>query len=134
MLRRLSALSAPFIFAASCAALATPALAKGPGGEVNYSHIDGHWGTELGAGYAFDAGGFSLTPGVGLEFGNHDTRVFGRVEAAYTVPMAFKFGLGLRIGNEARPYALVAVPILPRVHVQGNLGPHYYGVGLRLGY
>ena len=54
--------------AALCLLIAAPLMApaahaEGLDAEVNYGRADGHWGTEIGAGYAFDMAGFSLTPG-----------------------------------------------------------------------
>ena len=46
--------------------MAPAAHAEGLGAEVNYGRADGHWGTEIGAGYALDMAGFSLTPGGGV--------------------------------------------------------------------
>mgnify|MGYP006175764451 CR=1 FL=1 len=48
--------------------MAPAAHAEGLGAEVNYGRADGHWGTEIGAGYALDMAGFSLTPGVRFDY------------------------------------------------------------------
>lgn len=52
--------------AALFAILPVTAHAEGLGAEANYGRADGHWGTELGAGYALNMAGFSLTPGAGV--------------------------------------------------------------------
>jgi hypothetical protein len=114
--------------------LAEPGQASGLGGEVNYGHAEGREGAELGAGYALSLEGFSLTPGAGLFVRDGDTKVYGRVEAAYTLPAAMSIGVGLRIAEETRPYATVALPILPKLALKGNVGAHYYAIGLKVGY
>lgn len=126
--------------AALCLLIAAPLMApaahaEGLGAEVNYGRADGHWGTEIGAGYALDMAGFSLTPGGGVYLRDGDTRLYGRVEAAYTIPLSATIGAGLRVSaDEARPYATLAMPLLPKIRVKANVGPHYYAAGLTLGY
>lgn len=123
-----AALAAPFT-------LPTTAYAEGLGAEANYGRADGHWGTEIGAGYAFGLAGFSLTPGAGVYIGNGDTKVYGRVEAAYSIPLSATIGAGVRFsGDHTRPYATLAMPIIPMVRAKANVGPKYYAVGLTLGY
>jgi hypothetical protein len=125
----------PFLFAAAAFAAPQAALAQGLGAEINYGRADGHWGTEIGAGYAFDMAGFSLTPGGGVYLRDGDTKLYGRVEAAYTIPLSARIGAGARIsGDDVRPYATVAMPLLPKVRAKANVGPKYYAVGLTLGY
>jgi hypothetical protein len=117
------------------AATAVPAHAEGLGAEAGYGRADGHWGTELGAGYAFGFAGFHLTPGAGVYLRDGDTRLYGRVEASYTIPLSATIGVGARVSaHETRPYATLAMPILPKLRVKGNVGPHYYAAGLTLGY
>lgn len=112
-----------------------PAHAEGLGAEVNYARANGHWGAELGGGYALDLGGFSLTPGAGVHLRDGDASLYGRIEATYSLPASLTFGAGVRIsGDDPRPYATVAMPLLPKVQVKGNLGPKYAAVGLRVGY
>ncbi|EQB31749.1 hypothetical protein [Sphingobium ummariense] len=121
--------------ALALAAFASPAAAEGLGAEANYGRADGHWGAELGAGYALGIAGFSLTPGGGVYLRDGDTRLYGRVEAAYTIPLSATIGAGLRVSaDEARPYATLAMPLLPKIRVKANVGPHYYAAGLTLGY
>ncbi|HZV18170.1 MAG TPA: hypothetical protein VFF84_05700 [Sphingobium sp.] len=128
--------------AAACAAALllgvgalSPAHAEGLGAEGNYARASGNWGAELGAGYELGMAGFSLTPGVGLFFRDGDTALYGRIEAAYQLPASLRIGLGLRLsGDDPRPYATVAMPLLPKVAVKGNVGPHYVGAGLTIGY
>lgn len=131
MVRSKAALS---LAALAILGLAVPAAASGLGGEANYGHAEGREGAELGAGYALSLAGFSLTPGAGLFIRDGDTKIYGRVEAAYTLPAALTVGVGVRIAEEARPYATVALPILPKVAIKGNLGAHYYAIGLKVGY
>lgn len=111
------------------------ASANSIGAEANVARADGHWGGELGAGYAFDLGIFSLTPGAGLLIAHDHTRLYGRVEAAVDVPAFAKVGAGLRIsGDHTRPYATIAWPLAPKLALKGNAGPKYYAVGVTFGY
>lgn len=133
-MRKSTVLMAATALAASAMA-ASAAHAEGIGVEANYARANGHWGAELGGGYALDLGGFSLTPGAGVHFRDGDTSLYGRIEATYSLPASLTFGAGVRIsGDDPRPYATVAMPLLPKVQVKGNLGPKYAAVGLRLGY
>ncbi len=127
------------LFPVALATLATllpaTAQAEGLGAEVNYGRADGHWGTELGAGYALGLGSFSLTPGAGVYLRDGDTKLYGRIEAGFTLPAMATIGAGLRVsGDNSRPYALIAMPIFPRLRAKANVGPKYYSVGLTLGY
>lgn len=116
-------------------ALAPAAHAEGLGVEANYGRADGQWGTEIGAGYAMGIGGFSLTPGAGVYLRDGDTKLYGRVEATYSLPVSATIGAGVRFsGDNTRPYATVAMPILPKLRAKGNVGPKYYAIGLTLGY
>ena len=125
----------PLLLAAAAFAAPQAALAQGLGAEINYGRADGHWGTEIGAGYAFGMAGFSLTPGSGVYLRDGDTKLYGRVEAAYTIPLSARIGAGARIsGDDIRPYATVAMPLLPTVRAKANVGPKYYALGLTLGY
>lgn len=115
--------------------LAPAAHAEGIGAELNYGRADGHWGTEIGAGYALDLGGFSLTPGGGVYLRDGGSRLYGRVEAAYTLPASATIGAGVRISEDnVRPYATLAMPLIPKLRAKANIGPKYYAVGLTLGY
>ena len=121
--------------AALFAALPTAAHAEGLGAEANYGRADGHWGTEIGAGYAMGIAGFSLTPGGGVYIRDGDTKLYGRVEAAYSIPLFATIGAGVRVsGDNTRPYATLAMPLLPKVRAKANVGPKYYAIGLTLGY
>jgi hypothetical protein len=128
------------IIGALCPALAlclvaAPARAEGLGVEANYARANGGWGTELGAGYAIGIAGFRLTPSAGVYLRDGDTDAYGRVEATFALPMTARVGLGVRIsGDDPRPYATVAMPILPKVALKGNAGPKYVAVGLTVGY
>jgi hypothetical protein len=121
--------------AATLALLPATAQAEGIGAEINYGRADGHWGTEIGGGYAFGLAGFSLTPGGGVYLRDGDTKLYGRVEATYTIPLSATIGAGVRVsGDNTRPYATLAMPILPKLRAKANAGPKYYAVGLTLGY
>jgi hypothetical protein len=115
--------------------LAPAAHAEGLGAELNYGRANGHWGTEIGAGYAMDVAGFSLTPGAGVYLRDGDAKLYGRVEATYSLPAFATIGAGVRFsGDNSRPYATIAMPVIPKLRVKGNVGPKYYAVGLTLGY
>ncbi|WHO39772.1 hypothetical protein PMI04_004050 [Sphingobium sp. AP49] len=117
------------------AATAPVAHAEGLGAEIDYGRADGHWGTEIGAGYAFGLAGFSLTPGGGVYLRDGDTKLYGRVEATYTLPMSASIGGGVRFsGDNTRPYATIAMPLIPKLRAKANLAPKYYTIGLTLGY
>ena len=126
------------LFAAAllpAALLPAAAQAEGLGAEADYARADGRWGTEIGAGYRLGLAGFSLTPGAGLFLADGDTKLYGRVEAAYTIPLSATIGAGARFsGDDTRPYATLAMPLLPKLRVKGNVGPGYYAAGLTLGY
>lgn len=114
---------------------AAPARAEGLGAEGNYGRANGRWGAELGAGYALGLAGFSITPGAGVYLRDGGTAIYGRVEAAYQIPLSLRIGAGVRFsGEEARPYATVAMPILPKIAIKGNAGPKYVSIGLTVGY
>lgn len=113
---------------------ASSAQASGLGAEGNYGRAQGDWGGELGAGYAFDLGAFSITPGAGVLLRDGDTDLYGRVEGVFHLPASATIGAGLRFGNDTRPYATIAMPLLPKVAVKANVGPKYYTIGIKLGY
>ncbi|UZW55215.1 hypothetical protein NUH86_17370 [Sphingobium sp. JS3065] len=124
-----------YFLAAAALALAPAAHAEGLGAEVDYGRADGHWGTEIGAGYAMGIGGFSLTPGGGVYLRDGDTKLYGRVEATYTLPLSATIGAGVRFsGENTRPYATLAMPLIPKLRAKANVGPKYYALGLTLGY
>ena len=111
------------------------AWAQGLGVEGGYGRADGHWGTELGGGYALTMAGFSLTPGGGLYLRDGATKLYGRIEAAYSIPLSATIGIGARFsGDNTRPYATVAMPLIPKLRAKANVGPKYYALGLTLGY
>ncbi|WP_176592634.1 hypothetical protein [Sphingobium sp. EM0848] len=121
--------------AAAAIALAPAAHAEGIGAEINYGRADGHWGTEIGAGYAMNLGGFSLTPGGGVYLRDGDTKLYGRVEATFSLPASATIGAGVRFsGENTRPYATIAMPLIPKLRAKANVGPKYYTLGLTLGY
>lgn len=120
---------------AAALAFAPAAHAEGIGAELNYGRADGHWGTEIGAGYAMDIGGFSLTPGGGVYLRDGDTKLYGRVEASYSLPASATIGAGVRFSSDnVRPYATLAMPLIPKLRAKANIGPKYYALGLTLGY
>ena len=122
-------------FALALGMAAAPAQAEGLGVEAGYGRATGSWGTELGGGYALGIAGFRLTPGAGVFVRDGDTDLYGRVEATFALPMTARVGVGVRISDEqARPYATIAMPLLPKVAVKANAGPKYVAVGLTLGY
>ncbi|MBA2934854.1 hypothetical protein HZF05_12170 [Sphingomonas sp. CGMCC 1.13654] len=123
------------VLAASfCCGIASAASA-GIGAEGLGARADGHWGGEIGAGYSWGIAGFSITPGAGVLASDDRTRLYGRVEAAYKIPLFAKVGAGVRFsGDHTRPYGTVALPILPKLDIKGNAGPKYYALGLTLGY
>lgn len=111
------------------------ARAEGLGAEANYGRANGDWGAELGVGYALGFGGFSLTPGAGVYLRDGGQQLYGRVEASYTIPLSATIGVGARADDDAvRPYATIALPLFPKVRAKANAGPHYYTIGLTLGY
>lgn len=121
--------------AVASAGLASTAHAEGLGVEAGYGRADGHWGTELGAGYAVGVAGFSLTPSAGVYLRDGDTKLYGRVEATYTIPLSATIGAGVRLsGDNTRPYATLAMPLIPKLRAKANVGPKYYALGLTLGY
>ncbi|MGH6746695.1 hypothetical protein EDF58_106180 [Novosphingobium sp. PhB57] len=140
---------------------ATPAAAQVTA-EANVARSEGDWGGELALGVpVISDGGFSITPAAGVFFHHRDhpgyvnqdsqcfnkdsgnqvsdgkcdnsgTKIFGKVEAMYRLPMSLGFGVGARlIGDDLRAYGTVAMPILPRIDVKGNFGDHYLAAGLQ---
>jgi len=116
------------------AGMASTAQAEGLGAEANYGRAEGRWGAELGAGYAMDLMAFRLTPGAGVYIRDGATKLYGRVEGTVALPMLARVGLGARFADDIRPYATIAMPVLPKVAVKGNVGPKYYTIGLTVGY
>ena len=115
--------------------IAVPAGAEGFGAEAGYGRANGRWGAEIGAGYSLGLAGFSLTPGAGVYLRDGGTAAYGRIEAAYQIPMSLRIGAGVWIsGKDPRPYATVAMPLLPGVALKGNAGPKYIAAGITLGY
>jgi hypothetical protein len=123
------------LLALAALTLAPQAHAEGLGIEADYGRADGRWGTEIGAGYALDVAGFSLTPGAGVFLRDGGTRLYARAEAAYTIPASLTLGIGVRASSaHTRPYATLAMPLLPKLRIKGNLAPKYYTAGLTLGF
>ncbi len=121
--------------AAALMVAAAPAQAQGLGAEANYARANERWGAELGAGYAFGLAGFSLTPGAGVFLRDGGTALYGRIEAAYQLPASLRLGIGARISDEeARPYATVAMPLLPLIAIKGNVGHKYVSAGVTVGF
>jgi hypothetical protein len=143
-------------------AVAVPATAATVTAEANVARSEGDWGGELAVGVPIiQDGGFSITPGVGAFFHKRDhdgydnqdsqcirtsdgeqvsdgkcdnsgTKLFGKVEAMYKLPMSLSFGLGARfIGDDLRGYGTVAMPLAPFIDVKGNIGDHYVAAGVQ---
>lgn len=141
--------------------VASPAAAQVVA-EAGVARSEGDWGGELAAGMpVVSDGGFSITPGVGAFFHHRDhpgydevdgqcintgtgdevsggkcdnsgTRVFGKVEATYRLPMSLAVGIGARfISGDFRAYGTVAMPLAPRIDIKGNLGDHYVAAGIQ---
>ncbi|NJR79839.1 hypothetical protein [Sphingomonas corticis] len=114
------------------AGVATPAAAQ-VAVEGNGARVDGRWGGEVGVGYGFGAAGFRLTPIVGGLIADGDTRVYGKVEATYAIPLLATIGVGVRAGeDDTTPYGTVALPLAPLLSLKGNVGDGYYALGLKL--
>ncbi len=143
-------------------AAAIPANAATVTAEANVARSEGNWGGELAVGVpVIQDGGFAITPAVGAFFHKRDydgyyednsqcfrrsddeqvgdgrcdnsgTKIFGKVEATYTLPMSFTFGLGARlIGNDLRAYGTAAMPLAPFLDGKVNVGDHYVAAGVR---
>ncbi|AOR78084.1 MULTISPECIES: hypothetical protein [Sphingomonadaceae] len=153
---RLIALAGICAFAASSANAATVTA------EANVARSEGSWGGELAVGVpVIQDGGFAITPAVGAFFHKRDhdgyyednsqcfrrsndeqvgdghcdnsgTKIFGKVEATYTLPMSFTLGLGARfIGNDLRAYGTAAMPLAPFLSGKVNVGDHYVAAGVQ---
>lgn len=144
----------PVVVAASPAAAQVVA-------EANVARAEGDWGGELALGVpVISDGGFSITPAAGAFFHHRDhpgydevggqclnqqgspvsdgncdnsgTKIFGKVEATYRLPTSLAFGIGARfISGDLRAYGTVAMPLLPRIDLKGNLGDHYLAAGIQ---
>lgn len=113
------------------------AQANGLVAEANLARWHGDWGGELGAGYAFEAAGFTLRPMAGVMLQDDGdgtgTKLYGKIEASYTLPASVELGLGARLsGDRTRSYALVSLPLAPKIRVKGNVGDGYFALGARL--
>ena len=142
-------------------AAAAPAAAQVTAG-ASVARAEGDWGGELSAGVpVIQDGGFKLTPGGGVFFhhrghpgyenvdsqcfnltsgdqvsdgkcDNSGTKVFGKVEATYSLPASLTFGAGVRfISGDLRAYGTVSMPVFPRFDVKANLGDHYLAAGIQ---
>ena len=142
-------------------ASATPAAAKITA-EANVARSEGDWGGEIAVGVPIIADGpISVTPGVGLFFHDRDhpgyveedsqcfreatgdrvsdgrcdnsgTKVFGKIEGTYRLPMSLALGVGARlIGDDVRAYGTVAMPVAPFIDVKGNIGDNYLAAGIQ---
>ncbi|GAA4773310.1 hypothetical protein GCM10023219_20670 [Stakelama sediminis] len=65
---------------------------------------------------------------------NLAVRAYGRVEASYHIPRSLTLGGGVRIGEEIRPYGILAFPLAPKLDLKANAGPHYYAAGVRFNF
>ena len=103
--------------------------------EADGARSYGQWGAELGAGYRWQLGMFDLTPGAGGFIANGDSRAFARLEAGVSIPLVARVAIGARyIGSEVNPYGSVGLPLLPKISIKANGGPHYAALGLSLGF
>ncbi len=61
------------------------------------------------------------------------TRLYGRVEATFTLPVAgVSAGTGARLmSGKLRPYGTLAMPLMPLLNVKANAGPKYLAAGLQ---
>ncbi|PZU61036.1 MAG: hypothetical protein DI547_00930 [Sphingobium sp.] len=119
----------------SLAGIAPAAQARGIVLEGNYVHAQGDWGTELGGGLETGSGGFAVRPIVGAFLHDGDTSFYAKGEVTYTIPAFAEVGGGVRLsGDKARLYGTASVPLAPFLRLKGNVGDHYYGVGLRVGF
>ena len=140
---------------------ATPAAATITA-DANVARSEGSWGGELAVGMpVIEDGGFAITPGVGVFFHKRDhdgyfeddsqcfrrsdgervgdghcddsgTKIFGKVEATYRLPMALAFGVGARfIGNDLRAYGTAAMPLVPFIDGKINIGDNYLAAGVQ---
>jgi len=123
------------VMAIALGGLSSAACAEGLGLEANYARANGHWGAEFGAGYQVGVGGFHLTPAAGIHVRDGATRLYGRLEAGLSLPTLLTVGAGVRFSSDdPRPYATVAMPLVPKFQVKGNLGPKYAAIGATLGF
>jgi hypothetical protein len=121
--------------ALTMAGLSTTARAEGLVIEGNGVRAQGDWGGELGAGYNFGRAGFALRPIAGAYFNDSGTKIYGKVEATYTIPLSAEIGAGARFsGDRTRIYGTASVALFPGIRLKANLGDHYYAVGLRAGF
>ncbi|CAN5362882.1 hypothetical protein BH10PSE12_BH10PSE12_27600 [soil metagenome] len=128
-------LVAAIFTALTLAGHAAPAQAETIVVEGNGVRAQGEWGGELGAGYTFGKAGFALRPIAGAYFKDSGTKIYGKVEATYTIPLSAEIGAGARFsGDKTRLYGTASMPLLPGIRLKGNLGSHYYAVGLRAGF
>ena len=125
------------LFAATTLALATGSVAVPAVAQVAVegggARAEGQWGGEAAVGYGIGAAGFRLTPMVGGFASEGDVRVFGKVEATYSIPLLATIGAGVRVSDrDTTPYGTVALPLAPLLSLKGNVGDGYYALGLRL--
>ncbi|WP_404479873.1 hypothetical protein [Novosphingobium sp. BL-52-GroH] len=150
------------ILAGVSALTATAPAAAKVTAEANVARAEGDWGGELAVGVpVIEDGGFSITPSVGAFFHKRDhdgyykdssqcfrssddeqvsdgkcdnsgTKIFGKVEAMYRLPMAFSLGVGARlIGDDLRAYGTAAMPLAPFIDGKVNVGDHYLAAGVQ---
>jgi hypothetical protein len=101
--------------------------------DAGFARAEGTSGAEFGAGYSVvSVGGFRITPGLGAFSANDDTKLFGRIEATYSIPAALTLGLGGRYRDgHFRTYGTLGVPLFAMVSLKANAGSKYYGLGLQ---
>jgi len=63
-----------------------------------------------------------------------ERRAFARLEAGVSIPLVARVAVGARyIGSQVKPYGSVGMPLIPRLSIKANGGPHYAALGLSLG-
>jgi len=102
--------------------------------EADGARSYGQWGAELGVGYRWQLGMLDITPLGGGFIANGDSRAFARLEAGVSIPLVARVAVGARyIGSQVKPYGSVGMPLIPRLSIKANGGPHYAALGLSLG-
>lgn len=62
-------------------------------------------------------------------------RGYGKLEAAYAIPMGPEVGVGVRLSSYGmQPYAMAGTSLLPKLRADISAGAHYVALGLRAGF
>lgn len=60
---------------------------------------------------------------------------YAKAEVAYVASSGFEFGGGARFSSEkVRPYGTASFRLNPSLKLKGNGGPHYYSLGVAVGF